>query len=157
MFINMQCLRVVHTSKHHNIAQQINQVHHDNQWDQVHQQTQLISRSFILTLQYCSAKTSSTPWQSLGSSSSTYTAYKSFNHLNNTILLCKTIKHTLTITRIMFINIHMLQIVHLHLNIIIYEEHLLEPDLNSLTLLIVTLLTDYWLNPLTILTTPAPS
>ena len=61
MFINMQCLRVVHTSKHHNIAQQINQVHHDNQWDQVHQQTQLISRSFILTLQYCSAKTSSTP------------------------------------------------------------------------------------------------
>ena len=38
---------------------------------------------------------------------------------------------------------HILQIIHLHLNITIDEEHLLEPDLNSLTLLIVTLLTDY--------------
>ena len=35
---------------------------------------------------------------------------------------------------------HILQIIHLHLNITI---DLLEPDLNSLTLLIVTLPTDY--------------
>ena len=60
---------------------------------------------------YCSANTSSTPWQYMGSSSSTNTAYKSFIYLNTTILLCKNIKHTMTITGIKFINIHSLQVV----------------------------------------------